>query len=131
MASWDSYLGKSLNSYSRARSSGSCRLRQQGGGAAFRPAVCNSQIIMAAGIPHESTCELSYFVLTLQQIDATKARLTTMSGMEVEVVFQPSAFTRGYEHVVKDLGKWARRNLGTVGAHYVVASFCAKKGLRF
>ena len=38
-----------------------------------------------------------------------------MSGMEVEVVFQPSAFTRGYEHVVKDLGKWARRNLGMPG----------------
>ena len=35
--------------------------------------------------------------------------------MEVEVVFQPNALTRGYEHVVKDLGKWARRNLGMRG----------------
>ena len=70
---------------------------------------------MDAGIPHESTRELSYFILTLQQIDSTKARLTTMSGMEVEVVFQPNALTRGYEHVVKDLGKWARRNLGMPG----------------
>ena len=106
--------GKLLNNYSRANPPFLAALDSRAGGL---PSVlqCNSQIIMDAGIPHESTRELSYFILTLQQIDSTKARLTTMSGMEVEVVFQPNALTRGYEHVVKDLGKWARRNLGMPG----------------
>lgn len=90
-------------------------INKQGGGAALRLALCDSQFSMAEEIPQESTSELSYFVLTLQQIDGTRAQLTTMSGKEVEVVFKCSPCTTGYSYVAKDLGKWARRNLGMQG----------------
>ena len=52
-----------------------------------------------------------YFVLTLAEINHERALLITMAGQEAEVIFQdhPSRY------VAKDLGRWARRNLGLKG----------------
>ena len=66
---------------------------------------------MDSAPPQESLNESSYFALTLLEIDNKRARLTTMAGKEVEVVFRSSLTA----WVVKDLGRWARRNLGLRG----------------
>ena len=51
------------------------------------------------------------FLLTLQEIDSEQATLTTLSGKEVVVRFKANVLSA----VVKDLGRWARRNLGLPG----------------
>ena len=51
------------------------------------------------------------FLLTLQEIDGAQATLTTLAGEEVTVRFQ----TNVRSALVKDLGRWARRNLGLPG----------------
>ena len=58
--------------------------------------------------PQQSSHEPSYFVMTLLEIDNERARLTTMAGEEVEVIFESSPTI----WVAKDLGRWARRNMG-------------------
>ena len=58
--------------------------------------------------PTEVPCPFTFFILTLHEIDKDKARLSTMAGKEVEVHFRGNIST----HVAKDLGRWARRNLG-------------------
>ena len=52
-----------------------------------------------------------YFVLTLEEISSERAVLTTLGGQEIEVFFQQRPLT----YVAKDLGRWARRNLGLKG----------------
>ena len=51
------------------------------------------------------------FLLTLHEIDSEQATLTTLSGKEVTVRFKTNVLSA----VVKDLGRWARRNLGLPG----------------
>ena len=64
---------------------------------------------------HQDTIDTSsfeaHFVLTLLEIDDQKALLTNLAGREVEVLFRHHLSTI----VAKDLGRWARRNLGLRG----------------
>ena len=53
----------------------------------------------------------TYFILTLQEIDTTRAVLTTLGGEEVTVKFRHHPG----RYVAKDLGRWARRGLGLHG----------------
>ena len=71
----------------------------------------------------ETTSEVpsfeSHFVLTLLEIDARKATLSTLAGKQIEVNFRARHWggkdQMGRLAVVKDLGKWARRKLGLHG----------------
>ena len=65
---------------------------------------------MTEGVPQEKNAS-QYFVLTLEEINFERAVLTTLGGQEVEVLFQQRPLT----YVAKDLGRWARRNLGLKG----------------
>ena len=65
---------------------------------------------MTEGVPQEKNAS-QYFVLTLEEINSERAVLTTLGGREVEVLFQQPPLT----YVAKDLGRWARRNLGLKG----------------
>ena len=65
---------------------------------------------MTDGSPQETNAS-QYFLLTLEDINLERAILTTLGGQEVEVRFQQHPLT----YVVKDLGRWARRNLGLKG----------------
>ena len=65
---------------------------------------------MAEDCPQEKDTP-QYFLLTLLDIDYERALLTTVGGQEVAVFFQERPTT----YVAKDLGKWARRNLGLKG----------------
>ena len=65
---------------------------------------------MTDGGPQETNAS-QYFLLTLEDINLERAILTTLGGQEVEVRFQQHPLT----YVVKDLGRWARRNLGLKG----------------
>ena len=66
---------------------------------------------MSSALSQESTKGPSYFILTLLSIDERGAQLTTLAGEEVAVVFDMDPTLA----VVKDLGRWARRNLGLRG----------------
>ena len=61
--------------------------------------------------PLESSSPCTFFILTLHDIDRHQARLSTMAGAEVQAQFPGSINT----FVAKDLGRWARRNLGLKG----------------
>ena len=56
--------------------------------------------------PEEKT-----FILTLESLSTKEAKLTTLSGETVEVEFGD----RFSFYLAKDLGRWARRNLGLSG----------------
>ena len=66
---------------------------------------------MSSALSQESTAGPSYFILTLLSIDERGAQLSTLAGEEVTVVFDMDPTLA----VVKDLGRWARRNLGLRG----------------
>ena len=86
----------------------------QGGGAALRSELLDTQRLLPQmqDDPCESSCPCTFFVLTLHVTNRNKAVLSTMAGTEVEVQFPLGRF---YTFVAKDLGRWARRNLGLKG----------------
>ena len=66
---------------------------------------------MTSEPPIDLNSGATYFILTLLELDKKRALLTTLAGKQVEVTFEscPTLW------VAKDLGKWARRNLGMHG----------------
>ncbi len=89
----------------------------RGGGAALRPVSVYCSVTKAIPMAQESIqyapFQESHFVLTLLEINTEKALLSTLAGEQVEVDFWTGTWDAS--SVVKDLGKWARRNLGLRG----------------